>query len=147
MIVPQVELVIEVARGDFAKRDAHGRREFLSPLPCPFNYGAVPTLLGGDGEPFDAIVLGPRLAVGTRVTCPVQAAIGFIDAGDHDAKLICADSPLTTGQRAAVWLFFHLYARIKRIANRFKRQPGITRCVGWIEVSRVLAAARAVTEH
>jgi inorganic pyrophosphatase len=43
---PEVEVVIEVPRGSFLKRGASGRIDFVSPLPRPFNYGAVPTLLG-----------------------------------------------------------------------------------------------------
>lgn len=27
--------------GSFIKRDGHGKVEFLSPLPCPVNYGSV----------------------------------------------------------------------------------------------------------
>jgi len=45
---PDVEVVIEVPRGSFLKRGSSGHIDFVSPLPCPFNYGAVPTLLGWD---------------------------------------------------------------------------------------------------
>ena len=43
---PELEVVIEVPRGSFVKRGSSGSVDFISPLPCPFNYGAVPTLLG-----------------------------------------------------------------------------------------------------
>ena len=43
---PEAEVVIEVPRGGFLKRGSSGSIDFVSPLPCPFNYGAVPTLLG-----------------------------------------------------------------------------------------------------
>jgi len=58
---PALEVVIEVPRGSFVNRD------FISPLPCPFNYGAVPTLLGLEGDLLDAVVLGKRIAYGTRL--------------------------------------------------------------------------------
>jgi inorganic pyrophosphatase len=62
---PALEVVIEVPRGSFVKRGSSGSIDFLSPLPCPFNYGAVPTLLGLEGDLLDAVVLGKRIASGT----------------------------------------------------------------------------------
>ena len=64
---PRVEVVIEVPRGSFLKRGSSGSIDFVSPLPCPFNYGSVETLIGLEGDLLDAIVLGPRLALGSRV--------------------------------------------------------------------------------
>ena len=64
---PEVEVVIEVPRGSFLKRGPTGHIDFVSPLPCPFNYGAVPTHLGLEGDLLDALVLGPRLRYGTRL--------------------------------------------------------------------------------
>ena len=46
---PVVEVVIEVPRGSFLKRGSTGRVDFISPLPCPFNYGSVPGYIGLDG--------------------------------------------------------------------------------------------------
>ena len=43
---PEVEVVIEVPRGSFLKRGSTGHIDFISPLPCPFNYGSVPIYLG-----------------------------------------------------------------------------------------------------
>ena len=57
---PEVEVVIEVPRGSFLKRGSTGQVDFISPLPCPFNYGAVPNYLGLEGDLLDAVVLGPR---------------------------------------------------------------------------------------
>ena len=54
---PLVDVVIEVPRGSFLKRGSSGRIDFVSPLPCPFNYGAVPGLLGLEGDLLDALVL------------------------------------------------------------------------------------------
>jgi inorganic pyrophosphatase len=65
---PEVEVVIEIPRGSFLKRGSTGHIDFISPLPCPFNYGAVPTLLGLEGALLDAVVLGPG--------CPWERAYG-----------------------------------------------------------------------
>src|SRR5436190_685566 len=70
--------VIELPRGGLVKRSAGGRIDFVSPLPCPYNYGSLPGTRGGDDDPIDAIVLGPRLRAGTRVDLPVVAAIGWL---------------------------------------------------------------------
>ncbi len=43
---PEVEEVIEVPRGSFVKRGSRGEFDFLSPLPCPFNYGSVRRYIG-----------------------------------------------------------------------------------------------------
>src|SRR5947207_7598111 len=58
---PEVEVVIEVPRGSFLKRGSTGHVDFISPLPCPFNYGSVPSHIGQEGDLVDALVLGSRL--------------------------------------------------------------------------------------
>lgn len=140
-MTPSVEVHIEVPRGSFAKRDAARRLEFLSPLPCPFNYGAVPALAGADHDALDAVVLGPRLALGTRLRCPVQAVVRFIDADQEDDKLICAAHPLTAGDERLVLGFFRVYALAKRLHNVLRGVRGRTRCGGFGDVAAVLARA------
>lgn len=136
-----VEVVIEVPRGSFVKRDERGAIEFVSPLPCPFNYGAVPALRGGDGDRLDAVVLGARLAAGTRCTLPVQAAIRFSDAGVVDDKLICAAAPPGAARRVAIIGFFRIYAVAKRLLNLWHGHSGRTACHGWVDSQAVVAAA------
>jgi inorganic pyrophosphatase len=51
---PEVDVVIEVPRGSFLKRGSTGRVDFISPLPCPYNYGSVPTHIGLEGDLLDA---------------------------------------------------------------------------------------------
>lgn len=142
---PIVEVSIEVPRGSFAKRDATRRLEFLSPLPCPFNYGAVSGLPGADHDLLDAVVLGPRLAAGTRLHCAAQAVVLFVDAGEDDAKLVCGPAPLSAGEQRLVLGFFHVYALCKRVLNTAQGRRGPTRCAGFGDVSAVLARAAART--
>jgi inorganic pyrophosphatase len=61
-------VVIEVLQSSFLKRGSTGKVDFISPLPCPFNYGSVPGYIGLDGDLPDAVVLGPRLALGTKIS-------------------------------------------------------------------------------
>ena len=66
---PEVEVIIEVPRGSFIKRGSDFEIDFVSPLPLPYNYGAVPTMIGLEGDLLDAVVLGPRLALGSLSGC------------------------------------------------------------------------------
>ena len=47
---PELEVVIEDPRGSFLKRGSTGQVDFVSPLPCPFNYGSVPKYPGLEGD-------------------------------------------------------------------------------------------------
>ncbi|MGE0857683.1 MAG: inorganic diphosphatase [Gammaproteobacteria bacterium] len=138
---PAITVLIEVPRGSFAKRDAARRLEFLSPLPCPFNYGSVPALRGADHDALDAVVLGPRLAAGTTLCATARAVVRFVDAGHDDDKLICAAGPLTRGEQRLVLASFHFYALVKRLRNAVLRRPGRTRCAGFGDLADVLARA------
>ena len=138
-----VEVHIEVPRGGFSKRDSARRLEFLSPVPCPFNYGAAPALAGADGAALDAVVLGPRLPAGARLYCPVQAVVRFIDADQEDDKLVCAAAPLSAAQGRMVLGFFRVYAVAKRVINAVQGHAGATRCAGWGDVAAVLCRAEA----
>ena len=48
--LPELEVVIEIPSGSFLKRGSTGQLDFVSPFPCPFNYGSVETLVGLEGE-------------------------------------------------------------------------------------------------
>ncbi len=124
--------IVEVPRGSFVKRELHqGRRiDFVSPLPSPFNYGCVPDRAGNDGDPLDAVILGPRLPLGAEVELPVVARVRFVDAGSDDTKLVLSAAPLSPGQRRTLVTFFRLYARAKGLLNRLRRAGGPTRFEG-----------------
>jgi inorganic pyrophosphatase len=125
-----LEVVIDVPRGSFIKRDDDGRVDYVSPLPCPFNYGSVPNTISGDGDRLDALVLGRRLPRGARVTLPVVGLVHFVDAGESDPKYICAASPLRTRDRLLVAGFFRSYAYLKGALNLLRRRQGVTRYGG-----------------
>ena len=142
---PVVEVVIEVPRGSFLKRGSSGSIDFVSPLPCPFNYGAVPTLLGLEGDLLDALVLGPRLRLGKRVHVKAWAAVTLTDRGLSDDKLICSDHPPSLAEYRNVLRFFHFYAKCKGLLNVWRRRPGRNACEGWCDASDALARARPFT--
>jgi len=144
-----LEVTIEIPCGSFRKVGSTGRLDFLSPLPCPFNYGSVRTLLGLEGDLLDAVVLGPRLAAGTRVRVVAQGAVGLYDRGLYDDKLICATHPLSPTRlrrrRRLVLAFFRLYGWAKRMLNLWRGRPGRTGLHGWVDAEDALARARPVT--
>lgn len=135
-------MVIEVPRGSFLKRGSTGHLDFISPLPCPFNYGSVPSYLGLEGDLLDAVVLGPRLALGTRIWSKAWGAVVFTDRGMTDEKLICSDHALSASARRQVLRFFEFYAVCKGLLNVWRRRPGRNACDGWCEAREALAHAR-----
>lgn len=139
---PEVDVIIEIPRGSFLKRGSTGHIDFISPLPCPFNYGAVPQLLGLDNDLLDALVLGPRLPVATRLRVKAWGAVTLIDRGMIDDKLICSASPLSESEREYVLRFFRFYAKCKGLLNIWRRRPGLNASGGWCEATQALARAR-----
>ena len=138
---PVVEVVIEIPRGSFLKRGSDRSVDFVSPLPCPFNYGSIHQYIGGEGDYLDAVVLGPRLSAGSTVVINAYGAVGLSERFMYDDKLICATEPITAKQRAAVLRFFHLYARCKGVLNILRRRRGRSRCEGWGDAAAAVARA------
>jgi inorganic pyrophosphatase len=139
---PEMEVVIEVPRGSFLKRGSTGRVDFISPLPCPFNYGSVPAYVGLEGDLLDALVLGPRLEFGSRTRVKARGAVILTDRGMTDDKLVCSDLPLDAAERGRVFRFFHFYARCKGLLNVWRRRPGRNACDGWCDAEQAIARAR-----
>jgi inorganic pyrophosphatase len=119
--------------------------DFVSPLPCPFNYGAVPGLIGLEGDLLDAVVLGPRLPLGARLAVPAWGAIAQVDRGMLDHKLICSAARPGERARRGVLRFFHFYAWSKGLLNLLRGERGRNACDGWIEADEALACARPRT--
>ena len=138
---PRVEVVIEIPLGSFLKRGSSGRLDFVAPLPCPFNYGSVETLVGLDGDLLDAVVLGPRLPRGARVRVYAFGAVGLTDRGMYDDKLICSRRPIGPSTRRLVGLFFAFYAKSKWVLNRLRGQRGRCACEGWGDARSAIGRA------
>jgi len=139
---PEVEVIIEIPRGSFLKRGSTGHLDFISPLPCPFNYGSVPSHVGLEGDLLDAVVLGPRLPFGAQKRVKVWGAVILTDRGMTDDKLVCSDRPLDASARSRILRFFHFYAWCKRLLNFWRRRPGRNACDGWCEAGQAIARAR-----
>jgi inorganic pyrophosphatase len=136
-----LEVVIEIPRGSFLKRASSGRVDFVSPFPCPFNYGSADAYLGPDGDSLDAVVLGPRMRRGTRMTMRVSSAVRLIDRGVSDDKLICSVGPIGPAQRFFILLFFRFYSVCKRLLYLIRGRPGSYHCMGWCDPQSALERA------
>jgi inorganic pyrophosphatase len=137
-----VEVVIEVPRGSFVKRGSTGHIDFISPLPCPYNYGSVPEYVGLEGDLLDAVLLGPRVPFGTRARVTAWGAVTLVDRGMADDKLICSRQPISERQREGVLRFFRFYARCKGLLNFLRGHPGRNACEGWRDAADALRRAR-----
>jgi inorganic pyrophosphatase len=122
-------VLIEVPKGGFVKREAGVGVEFISPVPCPFNYGCIPECIAEDGDPVDALVLGPPLPLGERVATTAWMRLRFVDDGAIDDKLVCGATPPTAREQAAVERFFAVYAVARTVMNRL-RGRGAARSLG-----------------
>ena len=140
--VPELDVVIEVPRGSFLKRGSTGHVDFISPLPCPFNYGSVPSYVGLEGDLLDAVVLGRRLPLGDLVRVKAWGAVILTDRGMSDDKLICGEHAPTASQLRNVLWFFRFYARCKGLLNAWRGRPGRNACDGWCAARAALARAR-----
>ena len=141
-----MEVTLEIPRGSFRKVGSTGRLDFLSPVPCPFNYGSVRERVGLEGDLLDAVVLGPRLPAGTRVRAFACGAVRLQDRGLYDDKLICATAPLnaagTERARRGALAFFRVYGWAKRLLNLWRGRRGRTGSKGWISAERAWRCSR-----
>ena len=128
------EVLIELPRFGVVKRRSDGSIDFISPVPCPYNYGCIPGLVAGDGDPLDALVLGPRLARGTLVRTRARAVVDFVDLDRADPKVVCSAAPLSVWERAGIARFFASYAVAKRALALLRGKRGTIAFRGLVPV-------------
>jgi inorganic pyrophosphatase len=100
-----VNMVVEIPAGTNEKWEtlksgegiewemAEGEGRVIRYLAYPANYGMVPATLlpeseGGDGDPLDAVLLGPAVERGAVVPVRVIGVLRLVDDGERDDKLI-----------------------------------------------------------
>jgi inorganic pyrophosphatase len=127
----RVAVRIETPRGSFVKRDWDGaklRAKFVSPIPCPFDYGQVVGEPAEDGLGRDGIWLGARKKQLDVAEGVVAAVVRFRDDGAEDDKwVVTADGTLPDAEIARIRRFFRLYAAMKRLRGAVARFDGIDR--------------------
>jgi len=112
-------IYIETPKGSFVKRNENLEVDFVSPLPCPFNYGHVKGEIGGDGDPMDALLLGKRRMQGAEIVATLVGCVRFLDKGLPDDKWIfCVSDFPSAFDKWKIKHFFQIYAQVKRISTR-----------------------------
>jgi inorganic pyrophosphatase len=127
-----LQIIIETPKFSFIKYKDDGSVDYISPIPCPFNYGSVPNTTSGDGDRLDAIVLGKKLKGGSRAEVPVIGRVVFWDKGEEDPKYICSDKPITNLQKLTLISFFLFFSVAKKVLNKIRRKGGLTQFTGII---------------
>ena len=120
---------VEVPRGSFLKREGQ-RVEYLSPFPCPFNYGSLEEGLAADGDAPDVVLLGARVRRGALREAPRVGRVRFRDNGLQDDKLVASYRSPGAAEKRRVELFFRMYAPLRGLLNRLRGQQGETRYEG-----------------
>jgi inorganic pyrophosphatase len=134
-----VNAYVEIARGDRRKWEfdmSANQRRIDRIIPAdvggyPVNYGFVPQTVSSDGDPFDALVLGPPAAAGELVRGIIVGVMFMEDEKGHDSKVVVSR---TTRDGKPI---HHLTAAVRQeIGDYFKRykdhEPGgFSRVPGW----------------
>ena len=123
----KVNAYIEIPRGDRQKFEldmkANARRlDRMIPEDVggyPVNYGFVPQTVSYDGDPFDALVLGPPLDGGTIVTGVIVGLMQMEDEKGLDSKVVLSPAGndgrprymLTADDRMRIGTYFRTYKR------------------------------------
>ena len=142
-----VTAYIEIARGDRRKWEFDMRanaREIDRMIPAtvgayPVNYGFVPQTVSYDGDPFDALVLGPSLPAGRLVRGVVVGLMLMEDEKGVDSKVVLSRPGLDG--RPLYALTAEVQHRIGDYFNRYKQHEpnAFSNVPGWGSI----AAGRA----
>lgn len=133
-----VNAYIEISRGDRHKWEFDMRlnaraidRVIAADIGAyPVNYGFVPQTMSYDGDPFDALVLGPPLPGGTLVRGAIVGLMLMEDEKGIDSKVVLSrvdnrrqpSHELTEVNRRAIGDYFRRYKRDD--PGAFSRVPG-----------------------
>lgn len=121
-----IEVIIETPKMSLIKYKDDGSIDYISPVPCPFNYGSVPNTISGDGDRIDAIILGKKLKGGTHKISKVRGVIEFYDKGEYDPKYVCSDNEITKGEKITLLVFFRFFSLVKIVLNKLRGKNGRT---------------------
>jgi inorganic pyrophosphatase len=148
-----VTAYVEISRGDRRKWEFDMRANALAIdriIPedvggYPVNYGYVPQTISYDGDPFDALVLGPPLAGGEVVRGAIVGLLYMEDEKGSDSKVVL--SALGTDGRPVYELTARDRADIADYFRRYKRgEPGkYSKVPGWGSIAD--GRAHVTTTH
>jgi inorganic pyrophosphatase len=129
---------IEIARGDRRKWEfdvGRNARVIDRVIPAkiggyPVNYGFVPQTVSYDGDPFDILVLGPRIDGGRIVRGTILGLMHMTDEKGLDSKVVVSPTdasgramyPLTDPERERIGDYFKRYKMDQ--PGKFSTVPG-----------------------
>jgi inorganic pyrophosphatase len=135
-----VNAYIEIARGDRRKWELDMRanaRAVDRTIPesvggYPVNYGFVPQTISYDGDPFDALVLGPAIDGGEVVRGAIVGLMHMRDEKGLDSKVVLSRlgsdgrplHALTDSDRQRIADYFRRYKLHEAAAGAFSEVPG-----------------------
>lgn len=126
-----MKIIVDTPKWGFIKKKDDGSIDYISPFPCPFNYGSILDTEGEDGDREDIVVLGKKLKSGTQDCLANRVAIvSFYDKGEFDPKHIYSDKELNTIDKLKLYSFFSLFSVLKLVLNAVKGKKGKTKFVG-----------------
>jgi len=84
---------VEKSSGALRWEQENGRPRIVQYLAYPVNYGMIPSTSlprerGGDGDPLDALLLGPRIDRGAVVRARPIGVLRLLDEGERDDKIL-----------------------------------------------------------
>ena len=88
---------VDKASGALEWEQLDGRPRVVQYLSYPGNYGMVPRTslpreLGGDGDPLDVLLLGPRVDRGSIVRARPIGVLRLLDDGERDDKILAVQT-------------------------------------------------------
>ena len=135
-----VNAYIEISRGDRRKWELDMRanaRAIDRMMPdtlggYPVNYGFVPQTVSYDGDPFDALVLGPPIAGGETVPGIVVGLMYMEDEKGLDSKVVLSRPgpggrpahELTKADQERIGEYFRRYKEHEAAAGAYSKVPG-----------------------
>lgn len=92
----QFYTVVEIPQGSFTKYEIDADTGHIivdryqsMPVVYPANYGSIPSSLGGDGDPLDALVFSREPIVpGAMILVRAIGVLHMIDGGEADDKIV-----------------------------------------------------------
>ncbi len=133
-----INAYIEIPRGERRKFefDMQKHERFIDRVMpesvggYPVNYGFVPQTVSYDGDPFDALVLGPALEGGTIVHGAIVGLMHMADEKGIDSKVVLSlvssngalRHPLRSEDRSRIGEFFQRY-KLHEV-GKFSKVPG-----------------------
>jgi inorganic pyrophosphatase len=129
---------VEIPRGDRRKWEfdmGANRREVDRTMPAsvggyPVNYGFVPQTVSYDGDPFDILVLGPRIEGGRLVRGVIVGVMRMEDENGLDSKVVISQTgpggrplhALTLEEKQRIGEYFKRYKAHEE--GKFSTVPG-----------------------